>query len=117
MLEVVGSEARLWAHCSAGTYMRSVAHELGRALSCGAHLKELRRMRSGDFSTEQAHTIADLEALAAQKRLADALIPASNLLPDFPAVVVDSTTVQLIRQGRDFPLSPFHVQPGTKYVK
>jgi tRNA pseudouridine55 synthase len=117
LLEVEGSEAHLWTRCSAGTYMRSIAHELGRALSCGAHLKELRRLRSGEFTIEQARTIEQLESLAAKGQLDDALIPASALLPAFPTVIIDSPTAQFIRQGRDFPVSPFRSQPGTEYVK
>jgi tRNA pseudouridine55 synthase len=117
LLAIEGAEARVWTHCSAGTYMRSIAHELGVAMGCGAHLSALRRMRSGDFSIEQAHTIADLEKLAAEERLAEALIPAGTLLPAFPSVIIDSTTAGLVRQGRDFPVSPFRVEPGTRYVK
>jgi tRNA pseudouridine55 synthase len=117
LLEVEGSQARLWTHCSAGTYMRSIAHELGQSLGCGAHLSALRRMRTGDFSIEQSRSIAELESLAAEERLAEALIPASALLPSFPAVVIDPTTAGMVRQGRDFPVSPFRVEPGTRYVK
>ena len=50
------------AHCSAGTYLRSIAHDLGQAMGCGAHLSELRRVRSGDFSIEQARTIPSWKA-------------------------------------------------------
>jgi tRNA pseudouridine55 synthase len=117
LLEVEGSQARLWTHCSAGTYMRSIAHELGQSLGCGAHLAALRRVRTGDFSLEQSRSIPELESLAAQGRLAEALIPASALLPSFPAVVIDQTTAGMVRQGRDFPVSPFRVEPGTRYVK
>lgn len=117
LLEVEGSQARLWTHCSAGTYMRSIAHELGQSLGCGAHLAALRRMRTGDFSIEQSRSIAELESLAAEGKLTDALIPASALLPAFPAVVIDSITAGMVRQGRDFPVSPFRVEAGTRYVK
>ena len=117
LLEVEDAEARMWAHCSAGTYMRSIAHELGDAMGCGAHLAGLRRLRSGDFSIEQARTLDDLEKLAAAGRLAEALIPAGALLPGFPAVIVDAATAGQVRQGRDFPVSPFRVEPGTRYVK
>src|SRR5258708_3284872 len=92
LLEIEGPEARFWAHCSAGTYMRSIAHELGQAMGCGAHLSALRRERSGDFSIDQARTIPALEVLAAGGRLAEALIPASALLPAFPAVIIAPAT-------------------------
>ncbi len=115
--QIDGAEVKLTAHCSAGTYMRSIAHELGQALRCGAHLSALLRTRSGDFSIEQARTIGELEALAAENRLAEALIPAGDLLPDFPPVTVDAATAGQVRQGRDFHVSPFRVGPGTRYVK
>lgn len=117
LVEIEGPEARLWAHCSAGTYMRSIAHELGQAMGCGAHLSALRRERSGDFAIDQARTIPMLEALAAEGRLAEALIPSSSLLPAFPAVIVDPATAGSVRHGRDFAVSPFRVELGTRYVK
>ncbi len=117
LVEIEGAEARLWAHCSAGTYMRSIAHELGQAMGCGAHLSALRRERSGDFAIDQAQTIPMLDALAAEGRLAEALIPSSSLLPAFPAVIVDPATAGLVRHGRDFSVSPFRVELGTRYVK
>jgi tRNA pseudouridine55 synthase len=117
LLEVTGSLARVRTHCSGGTYLRSIAHELGQAMGCGAHLQELRRTASGEFKIEQARTIAQLEVLAAEDRLAEALIPAGQLLPAFPAVFVDIGTVTHIRQGRNFPASPFRTDAGSRYVK
>jgi len=117
LIALEGPEASLWAHCSAGTYIRSIAHELGEAMGCGAHLSALRRMRAGDFSIEQARTMEELETLAREGRLNEALIPASQLLPEFPSVIVDDTTAGRVRQGRDFPASPFRAVSGARYVK
>ncbi len=117
LLELNGDLARLRAHCSGGTYMRSIAHDLGQALGCGAHLQELRRLASGEFEIEQARTLEQLEALAADERLVDAIVPAGKMLPGFPSVFVDEITVAQIRNGRDFQASPFRSQPASKYVK
>jgi tRNA pseudouridine55 synthase len=117
LLELSGDVARLRAHCSGGTYMRSIAHDLGQALGCGAHLQELRRLASGEFELDQARTLEQLEALAAEDRLTDALVPSGKLLPSFPSVFVDDMTVSQIRNGRDFPASPFRAQPPSRYVK
>jgi len=117
LLEVRGPEARLRAHCSGGTYMRSIAHNLGQALGCGAHLRDLRRIASAEFTLEQAHTIPQLLELAADDRLGEVLIPVARLLPEFPNVYVEPQTAGQIRQGRNFPVSPFRVQQGTRYVK
>jgi tRNA pseudouridine55 synthase len=117
LVDIEVPEVQLLASCSAGTYMRSIAHELGQAMCCGAHLSALRRLRSGEFSIEQAHTIAELEALAAEKRLVDALISVTDLLPEFPSVIVDPATAGQVRHGRDFHVSPFRAAPATRYVK
>ena len=117
LLELNGSDARLRVHCSGGTYMRSIAHDLGQALGCGAHLTELRRLASGEFQIDRARTLEQLEALAADDRLVDAFVPAEQLLPEFPNVFVDELTEAQVRNGRSFPASPFRAGPPTKYVK
>jgi len=117
LVEVRGSEARLRARCSGGTYLRSIAHDLGLALGCGAHLRDLRRMASAEYTIEQAHTIPQLQQLAGENRLEEALVPSASMLPDFPSVYVEQPTAGQIRQGRNFPVSPFRVQQGTRYVK
>jgi tRNA pseudouridine55 synthase len=112
-----GVEAHIRAHCSGGTYLRSIAHELGQALGSGAHLKTLRRLASGEFEIDQARTIPQLESLAASERLFDALVPAAEMLPAFPSVYVDEVLAGQIRHGRNFPASPFRSQPAARHVK
>ena len=112
-----GALARLRVHCSSGTYVRAIAHELGQIMGCGAHLSALRRTRAGRFMIEQARTLEDLAELAAQGRFAEAVVPAVDLLPDFPAERVDLATATLIRQGRDFHVSPFRVRNGAPFVR
>lgn len=114
---VEGTAARLRAHCSGGTYLRSIAHDLGQALGCGAHLEDLRRTASSEFRIDQARTIEQLESLAAEERLFDALIPASSLLPGMPDVPVNEMTVAQIRSGRNFPASPFRTGTAARHVK
>jgi tRNA pseudouridine55 synthase len=115
--EVSGSDARVVVHCSAGTYVRTLAHDLGRLAECGAHLRDLRRTASGDFGEEHARTIDQLESLAAENKLEEALIPAAKLLPEFPTVHVEGAVMAQIREGRNFPVSPFRVKQGSRYVK
>jgi tRNA pseudouridine55 synthase len=117
LLGVDGADARLRAHCSGGTYMRSLAHDLGQLLGCGAHLLELRRTASAEFAIDQARTIAQLESLAANDRLVDALVPAAKMLPGMPSVYVDDVMVALIRHGRNFPASPFRSDAASRHVK
>ena len=117
LLSVEGSGARIRMSCTAGTYVRAIAHELGQAAGCGAHLEELRRTRSGDFDIGRARTLEELGVLQETGRLGEALIPAAELLPDFPVEIVDDLTAGRIRQGREFHVSPFRVRDGAKYVK
>jgi len=117
VLAIDAADVRLLAHCSGGTYLRSIAHDLGQALGCGAHLQELRRVASGEFTIEQARTIEQLARLAADERLIDALVPVADLLPGFPAVYVEEPVVAQIRHGRNFPASPFRAQPASRHVK
>ena len=73
ILAMAGCEITIRVHCSAGTYVRSIAHDAGQAMGCGAFLKALRRVASGDFRIEQARTLEELALLAAENRLSDAL--------------------------------------------
>jgi tRNA pseudouridine55 synthase len=115
--EFDGASARIRFHCSAGTYVRGVAHQVGQELRCGAFLESLRRTASGEFTEEQAVSLDELAKLAEAGRLPDALIPAARLLPQFLSASVDVLTVGQIRQGKDFRLSPFLQTPPSKYVK
>jgi tRNA pseudouridine55 synthase len=117
VLEFTGVSARLCVRCSAGTYLRAIAHDAGRTLGCGAFLTALRRTASGEFGDNQSHTLAVLEELASHGALADALIPAAEVLPEIPNAVVDSLTAGQIRHGKDFRLSPFVARADSKYVK
>jgi len=117
LLSVDGADARLRVHCSGGTYVRSIAHDLGTLLGCGAHLHELRRLASGEFEISSARTIPQLEALGAEERLIDALVPASEMLPAMASVYVEEASVRDIRNGRNFPASPFRAVTDAKYVK
>ena len=67
--------------CSAGTYVRSLAHDLGQQLGCGAHLESLRRLRSGDFGIEQAVRL--------DRATAADVIPMENLLAQYPSITVE----------------------------
>jgi tRNA pseudouridine55 synthase len=117
LLDLAGPLARVRAHCSGGTYLRSIAHDVGQLLGCGAHLEDLRRLASGEFEIAQARTVPQLESLAADERLIDALVPAAQMLPGMPAVFVDDLTASQIRNGRNFQASPFRSQPASRYVK
>jgi tRNA pseudouridine55 synthase len=98
-LEVLSFEAdrlELEVRCSAGTYVRAIARDLGERLGTGGHLVALRRTRSGSFGLDQAVPGDALDAAAA-----DALVPLSRLLPDVAAVRVGERGRTLVSHGRD----------------
>lgn len=115
--EIDGTALRLSVRCSAGTYVRTIAHDLGVRLGCGAHVESLRRTVSGPFRIEEARSLDELEALGRAGNLKDAIAPAADLLPEFPAVFVDDLTSARIRQGRDFTASPFRASSKQEHVK
>ena len=85
--------------CSAGTYIRTLAQDIGAALGCGAHLTELKRTAAGGFRLDQAHTLADLEALDAPLR-AGLLLHADCLVAHLPAIQLDAADAGALCQGR-----------------
>lgn len=117
LLETGPDWVRIRVLATAGTYLRSIAHDAGIQLGCGAHLAGLQRTRSGPFVLAQAHTLEDLATMAGAGRLKDALIPAAELLPEYPVEIVDRVTETQIRNGRDFRVSPFRSRAASRYVK
>jgi tRNA pseudouridine55 synthase len=114
---ITAARAHIRVRCSAGTYIRSMAHQMGLSLGCGAHIESLVRTQSGHFRIEQASSIEKLQAMKNEGRLGETLLPMSELLPEFPSVMVDDTTAMNIRQGRDFPVSPFRVNRESPHVR
>ena len=117
LLSAEGARARLRVRCSAGTYIRAIAHDLGNKLGCGAHVEELVRTASGEFTLAQSHTLDELQSLKNEGRLAEVLLPMADLLPQFPRAGIDDLTARQIRQGRDFSVSPFRANPDAEHVK
>jgi tRNA pseudouridine55 synthase len=89
--------------CSAGTYIRSLAQDLGARLETGAHLVALRRTRSGRFGLEQAVRLADLESAFKLGTWEDYMLPAAEALPELPVVQVGADELDLVRNGRPLP--------------
>ncbi|HUH08829.1 MAG TPA: tRNA pseudouridine(55) synthase TruB [Egibacteraceae bacterium] len=97
------AEAGFLVTCSPGTYVRTLAADIGERLGVGAHIIELRRLASGRFSLEQAVDLATIAELAAQGRLADAVLSPGEAVADYPSVVVSDADARQLSHGR--PLS------------
>lgn len=117
LIRIEGADIQVHLECTAGTYVRSIAHELGQLIGCGAYVQELRRTLSGEFAIADARTLEQVEELAQQGHFEDALLKGERLLPAFPAETVDLLTESQIRQGRDFRTSPFRVSQSARLVK
>ncbi len=89
VLELAGRDRlRLRVRCGAGTYVRALARDIGRALGCGAHLSALRRTRAGAFRVEDAMTMEELERLAAAGRAGEAVLPADEGMLGYEAAIL-----------------------------
>ena len=84
--------------CSAGTYIRTLCADIGKALGCGGVMAALRRTHTGEFSLEEAVTPEDLEVMSDEQRLA-LLRPVESLFADLPAVALPAFYEKLCRNG------------------
>jgi tRNA pseudouridine55 synthase len=110
-----GAVAAFAMTISAGGYVRSVAHELGQNLGCGAHLSALRRTRAGAFTIGEAHTLAELEALAGNaEALESVCVHPRILLPEMPSVTGDAMALGRLRNGAQANLPEFSRAPQVK---
>lgn len=109
---VEGSAADFEVDCTTGTYIRSLAHDLGQRLGDGAHLESICRTASGEFTLERAITLKDLESVVREDRLAQVFLPLSELLSDLPHAVVNSVLERRIRHGNRIELNESQIERG-----
>lgn len=112
LTEIEGNVARFVIECSSGTYIRSLAQEMGQKLGCGAHLAEISRTAVGEFSLEQASKLEELAEAKSAGKFPDCLIRLENLLPNFPRVTVLPVIEKRVRHGSKFNISIAQLQPG-----
>ena len=86
--------------CSAGTYIRVLAEDIGKKLNVGAHLAELRRTRAGSFGIEKAVTLEKLEVIVSENRLEEVLIPMNEGVGHLPEMILDENELRYIKTGR-----------------
>ena len=113
-LEIVswdGRRARFKAWVSSGTYLRSLAHDLGRLAGPGAHLAELQRTAVREFTLDETQSLGDLEKAAAAHSLEELLLHPRLILPEFPAVSAPPESAAKIRHGGAVNLPEFSKAP------
>jgi len=112
VMGVEGSNAEFVVECAAGTYIRSLAHDLGQRVGPGAHLAQICRTASGEFTLEQALTLEELERVVGEDSVPQVLVPMNELLPELPHAVVNAALEQKIRHGGRIELTDSQIQPG-----
>jgi tRNA pseudouridine55 synthase len=112
LTSIEASTARFTVECGAGTYIRSLADDLGTLQGSGAHLSEIVRTAVGEFTLDQAVALPDLEQDAKAGELPRRVIPLENMLPELPQAVVLPIVEKRVRHGAKFTLPLAQIHPG-----
>ena len=107
LLEFAGSTARLRVRCSKGTYIRTLCKDIGEALGCGGCMAELRRVRAGEYTIEEA---VPLQVLLDTDKPEEYLRPVDSMFRNYPAVTLTSNQEMRCRNGNSFSVQ---MEPGT----
>jgi tRNA pseudouridine55 synthase len=114
ILATTADQATFRARVASGTYIRSVAHEMGQKLGCGAHLAALRRTSVAEFAIEDAHSLPALEAAMQQGSAESLFVHPRKLVPQLPSVTANEESAALIRSGRAVNLPEMSRAPQVK---
>ena len=109
-----GDIVRFCCRVSSGTYVRSIAHELGQKLGTGAHLASLRRTAVAEFTSEQSHTLDQIAEAVSESRLEELLVHPRRVLPHIPSVTTNDEGIAKIRHGRAVNLPEMSRSPWVK---
>jgi tRNA pseudouridine55 synthase len=105
LMAIEDDQVRFAVECSGGTYVRSLAHDLGQKLGCGAHLARLRRTAVAEFREDRAVTLEQLAEAVSEGKVDRCRVPLEALLPDCPELVVRGREEQSVRHGHKFELA------------
>lgn len=115
ILDTYGDQATFRAHVTSGTYIRSVAHDLGFRLGCGAHLASLQRTAVAEFVIEDAYSLTALETAMQQGIVESLFVHPRKLVPQLPSVTANEESVALIRSGRAVNLPKCRGLPRSRF--
>jgi tRNA pseudouridine55 synthase len=105
LLSFDGVRACMAVECSGGTYVRSLAHDIGQRLGCGAHLEGLRRTAVAEFTLGHSVTLEALDEAVREQKVESCLVPLEALLPDCPELIVRGREETSVRHGHKFELA------------
>lgn len=115
--EFTAESLTLDIHCTKGTYVRTLAEDIGKVLGCGAHVTDLRRTASGPFELAESVTIERLEEMLeadGQSRLDDCLLSPAAAVPDWPSVELTEISASYLKQGQPVQIAK---APTTGWVR
>lgn len=108
---------RFRVSCSRGTYIRALARDIGREIGCGAHLIQLRRLRSGPFRLEQTISWEGLKGLLPESASFPGLIPLKEALPGIPELIGDEHLIRKVRHGREMVVRDLSAEALSNFEK
>jgi tRNA pseudouridine55 synthase len=108
LLEWQSPELVLDVSCSKGTYIRTLAEDIGKALGCGGHITQLRRSKAGPFTLAEAHTLEQLQAISERgfEAMDQLLVKADQAIDWMPALELDAQQTRKLQQGQAVVLAP-----------
>ncbi len=104
LIKYIPPEVDAEIECSSGTYIRSLAHDLGRGLGCGAHLAALCRTRVGKFQLERALSLEKIQELAANQRVQEFILPLESLLEEWPKLILNRQVEKELGKEKPIPI-------------
>jgi tRNA pseudouridine55 synthase len=99
LIQFTPPELEFKVGCSSGTYIRSLAHDLGQHLECGAHLSELIRTAIGEYHLDESLDLDKIKNLNEEEKIEEFLIPVEFLLPEFPKIILNERGSILAKNG------------------
>lgn len=97
-----GEDYVLDVSCSKGTYVRTICHDIGQSLGCGACMSALRRTRAGGFDVAQAHKLSEVQRFADEGRVEELFIPVDRLFADYEECSASASQEKRIRCGNEY---------------
>lgn len=113
ILEVSLPRIRMRVHCSKGTYIRTLCHDIGERLGCGGCMESLLRTRAAGFRLEQSHTLAELQEMRDEGCIDEAILPVDSVFGKLPALTADSSFEKLLYNGNKLPAAALREAEGT----
>ena len=99
ILSIALPRVTMKVHCSKGTYIRTLCHDIGQKLGCGACMEKLTRTKVSTFEIKDSLTLAQIEVLKKEDRLSEILIPIDQMFANYPSIIVSGEAARLAYNG------------------